>query len=660
MATLDSVKGRARVVVERVSPQVEGGRFPVKREVGDVVEVEADVFCDGHEELACELRWRQDGRSTWSASPMILLGNDRWRGTFELPAQGSYRFAIRAAIDPYATWLRDAIVKAGAGQDLSLPLLVGAEILDAASRRARGGDKRRLAEHAENLRVAAAAGDGRDALEAVAAASVRAMARHSIDPESQLTTTTWPVTADRARARFSSWYEMFPRSAAAQSDRHGTFADVERRLPYVAGLGFDVLYLPPVHPIGRTNRKGRNGAASAGPGDPGSPWAIGAEEGGHCAVHPELGTLDDFDHLLAAARQHGIEVAIDLAFQCSPDHPWVKEHPEWFRHLPDGTIRYAENPPKRYEDIYPIDFDTQDWKALWEALLDVVRFWTSRGVRIFRVDNPHTKPLGFWQWLIGEVKASDPDVLFLSEAFTRPAPMYRLAKIGFSQSYTYFAWRNSKWELEQYLNELHHSEVAEFFRPNLWPNTPDILTEALQRGGRPAFMARLVLAATMAASYGIYGPAFELQEHEPRQSGSEEYRNSEKYEIRHWDLEARHSLAPFVARLNTVRKENPAFQHDRNVQVCSTDNDALIAYSRVWGTNRMVVVVNLDPHYRQSGWLELDLSALRIGPDEPYSVHDQLTDARYRWQGSRNFVALDSVVIPAHVFRVETGAGSAP
>jgi starch synthase (maltosyl-transferring) len=654
---LDTVRGRARVVVERVRPQVDGGRFPAKREVGDVVDVEADVFADGHDELSCELRWRRRGGRGWSVSPMVPLGNDRWRGSFEVPEHGRYEFSLRACVDPYGTWLRDTQIKAQAGLELSVELLVGAELLETAARRAKARQGRTLHEAAETLRSAAAGEDGSSVLESAAAPTLRALTRELVDPESVVTTESWPLDVERRRARAGAWYEMFPRSAASEPGRHGTFADVERRLDYVCRLGFDVLYLPPVHPIGRVHRKGRDGAESAAPDDPGSPWAIGAEEGGHTAVHPELGTLEDLRHLVEAAGERGIEVALDLALQCAPDHPWVKEHPEWFRRLPDGSIRYAENPPKRYQDIYPLDFETPDWKQLWAELLTVVRFWVAQGVRIFRVDNPHTKPLAFWEWLIAAVKAEEPDVLFLAEAFTRPAMMHRLAKIGFSQSYTYFAWRNSKWELEQYMAELHDSEGADYFRPNLWPNTPDILTEALQRGGRGAFMARLVLAATMASSYGIYGPPFELQEHEPRGPGSEEYLHSEKYEIRHWDLGARHSLADFVARVNAVRRANPALQFDRNLRVWWTDNEALVAFSRCHGDNRVLVVVNVDPYHRQSGWVSVEPEALGLGPDEPYQVHDQLTDARFQWQGARNFVMLDPAAVPAHVLVVESLPG---
>ena len=656
------VPGRARAVVEAVRPEVDGGRFPAKRETGDAVEVEADVYADGHDEVSAELRWRHEREGGWHHAPMSPVGGDRFRGVFEVPVQGQYRFCIRAAVDPYATWLRDAGRRLTAGQDLSVELLVGADLLAAAGGRARGRNRSALETAAEDLRGAAE--EGTDAagaavaLRLAASPELRELLRRHPEPDWVVTTGSWPVLAERPRARFGSWYELFPRSAADEPGRHGTFADVERRLDYVAGLGFDVLYLPPIHPIGRTNRKGRDGAAKARPSDPGSPWAIGGEEGGHEAVHPALGTLADFDHLLAAAAAKGIEVAIDLAFQCSPDHPWVKEHPEWFRHLPDGTIRYAENPPKRYEDIYPIDFDTPEWPELWGALLEVVTTWVGRGVRIFRVDNPHTKPLAFWEWLIAAVRAAEPDVVFLSEAFTRPALMHRLAKIGFSQSYTYFTWRNTKWELEQYMDELHQGPAAEFMRPNLWPNTPDILTETLQRDGRAAFMARLVLAATMAASYGIYGPAFELQEHEPRQPGSEEYLHSEKYEIRHWDLGARHSLARFVGRVNAIRRSNPALQHDRNIRRFGIDNEALVAYGRRWGTNRVVVVVNLDPHHRQSGWLDLDPEWLGLGGDDAYVVHDLLTDSRFSWRRGRNFVMLDPAVVPAHVLAVEVGGGA--
>jgi starch synthase (maltosyl-transferring) len=465
---------------------------------------------------------------------------------------------------------------------------------------------------------------------------------------------TLQVVVEPVKARFSAWYEMFPRSGGPVPGVHGTFADCEARLPYIAGMGFDVLYLPPIHPIGTTHRKGRNNAPVCGPGDPGSPWAIGAGAGGHTAVHPELGTLDAFVKFLRQAESHGLKVAMDLAFQCSPDHPYVREHPEWFRRRPDGTIQFAENPPKKYEDIYPLDFECEDRAALMDELKRVVLYWVEHGVRIFRVDNPHTKPLVFWEWLIGEVKRTHPDVIFLAEAFTRPKVMHRLAKLGFSQSYTYFAWRNTAWEIERYFTQLTRTDLVEFFRPSLWPNTPDILTEYLQTGGRPAFIARLALAATLGANYGIYGPAFELCENQAREPGTEEYLNSEKYEIRTWDIDSPDSIKELIARINRIRRDNPALQSDRRLRFHPVDNEQLICYSKHTAdySNVILVVVNLDPHHTHSGWLELPLAELGLEAGTPFQVHDLLSDARYLWHSRRNFIELNPQVAPAHIFRV--------
>ncbi|MCA9227713.1 MAG: alpha-1,4-glucan--maltose-1-phosphate maltosyltransferase, partial [Planctomycetales bacterium] len=472
---------------------------------------------------------------------------------------------------------------------------------------------------------------------------------HATTMERELT-----IVVDRERARFSSWYEMFPRSAADEPGRHGTFQDVIKRLPYVSSMGFNVLYLPPIHPIGQAHRKGRNNSPVAQPGDVGSPWGIGGPEGGHKAVHPQLGTLEDFDQLVLAARQLGIEIALDIAFQCSPDHPYVKEHPQWFRHRPDGTIQYAENPPKKYEDIYPFDFETDDWQALWQELKSVFVFWIERGVRIFRVDNPHTKPFPFWEWVIGELKRDWPDVLFLAEAFTRPKIMYRLAKLGFSQSYTYFSWRNTSEELREYLTELTTTEAAEFFRPNFWPNTPDILTEYLQVGGRPAFIGRLVLAATLSSNFGIYGPAYEHSVNSPRHSGSEEYLDSEKYEVKHYDLRRQDSLASLIGRVNRIRREHRALQTNEGLQFHTVDNQKILCFTKATEdkSELLMMVVNLDPHHTQSGWVELPLADFGLSDDHPYQLHDLLTDARYLWYGSRNYVELNPHVVPAHIFRV--------
>ncbi|HYO23543.1 MAG TPA: alpha-amylase family glycosyl hydrolase, partial [Lacipirellulaceae bacterium] len=461
------------------------------------------------------------------------------------------------------------------------------------------------------------------------------------------------VAVDRERAAFSAWYEMFPRSAAPEP-RHGTLRDVETRLPYVAAMGFDVLYLPPIHPIGRSFRKGPNNATVASPGDPGSPWAIGGEEGGHKAVHPELGTLDDFRSLVRVAERHGLELAMDIAFQCAPDHPYVREHPEWFRRRPDGSIQYAENPPKKYQDIYPFDFECEAWESLWEELRSIFLYWAGEGVQIFRVDNPHTKPFPFWEWVIAEVRREHPGALFLAEAFTRPKIMYRLAKLGFTQSYTYFAWRDTKRELTEYFSELTKTETREFFRGNLWPNTPDILPASLQVGGRGAMMARVVLAATLAGNYGVYGPPFEHGWSAPREPGSEEYLDSEKYQVHQHDVDRPDSLRDFIARVNAIRRARPALSHRGALEFHEVDNEQIICYSRVApdGQDIVLVVVNLDANYPQSGWIRVPLAQFDLPPDRPFQMHDLLTDARYLWHGDRNYIQLDPKVCPAHIFRL--------
>ena len=646
-------EGRRRVVIEAVRPEIDGGRFPIKRTVGERVVVEADVFADGHDVLAGALLYRRAGASAWHEVPLRPLGNDRWHGEFSVSELGRYEYTVEAWIDRFATWRRDLSKKADAGQDVPVELHVGARLIEDAGQRADGRDRKALQRWAEALRDESISEDERVAA-ALDDERTQIAQRH---PDRTFATRygeTLPVVVDRERARFSAWYELFPRSCSTEPGRHGTFKDCEAWLPYVAEMGFDVLYLPPIHPIGVTHRKGPNNAPTAGPNDPGSPWAIGSPEGGHTSVHPDLGTLDVFQRLVGKAREHGLDIALDIAFQCSPDHPWVTEHPEWFRMRPDGSIQYAENPPKRYEDIYPLNFETDDWPNLWAELKGVFEYWIAQGVTVFRVDNPHTKPFRFWEWLIAEIKAEHPDVIFLAEAFTRPKVMYRLAKLGFTQSYTYFAWRNARWDLEDYLRELTQTEIVEYFRPNFWPNTPDILTEYLQSGGRPAFVARLVLAATLSANYGVYGPAFELCEHAPREPGSEEYRHSEKYEIRDWDLDAPHSLRPLIARVNRIRRGNVALQSNGSLRFHPVDNDQLICYSKRSndGANTIIVVVNLDPHHTQAGMVDLRLGQLGLDAEQTYQVHDLLSDARYTWSGARNYVELDPRVVPAHVFRV--------
>jgi starch synthase (maltosyl-transferring) len=647
--------GRARAVVDAVRPAVDGGRFAVKRIVGDRMDVEAHCFADGHDALRVMLRWREEDASDWNEVEMQAQGNDVWRGSFALERIGRYRYTVVAWVDHFLSW-RSEFARREDPADLRLAARVGAGLVGEAARRAAGGDAGQLADWAARLR---AGGD----IEAVRADALDdAMAEIAMRYPDRGLATAWPVTmplvVDRERARYSAWYELFPRSTADTPGRHGTFKDVEKRLPYVAELGFDVLYLPPIHPVGREKRKGRNNALTAAPDDVGSPWAIGAAEGGHKAIHPELGTIEDFRSLVAAAKRHGMEIALDVAYQCAPDHPYVKQHPKWFRWRPDGSVQYAENPPKQYQDIYPFNFDSEDWRGLWAELKSIFGFWIGEGVRIFRVDNPHTKSFAFWEWAIAAIRREHPDVIFLAEAFTRPKVMHRLAKVGFSQSYTYYAWRNTKRELTEYFTELAREPGREYFRPNVWPNTPDILTEALQSGGRPAFMLRLVLAATLSANYGIYGPAYELMEHVAREPGSEEYLDSEKYQLRQWNLDQTDSLRPLVTAVNRIRRENPALRADWRLAFFDTDNDQLIAYCKTTEDleNAIVCVVNLDPHHAHSGWVTLDLAALGIDPGAQYQMHDLLTGARYRWTGPRNFVQIDPQRVPAHVFRVRRRA----
>jgi starch synthase (maltosyl-transferring) len=644
--------GRQRVAIEGVRPEIDHGRFPIKRTVGEEVVVEVDAFADGHDALTVLLRYRPEASQQWTDVPMTLLGNDRWRASFSVTMVGRWQYTITGWVDHFTTWRRDLGKKHEAGHDVQVDLLIGARLIDEASVRATAEEHQILAKWgkdlssekpvAERIRLALSAEVG------------ILMAKY---PDRRFASTydrELTVVVDRDKARFSAWYEMFPRSWSLKAGQHGTFKDCEARLPYISAMGFDVLYLPPIHPIGQTHRKGKNNAPTSSSTDPGSPWAIGGLEGGHTSIHPELGTLQDFRRLMTQARSYGIEIAMDIAFQCSPDHPYVKERREWFRIRPDGTVQYAENPPKKYQDIFPLEFETDRWRELWDELKSVIMYWIEQDVRIFRVDNPHTKPFAFWEWVIGEAKQACPDAIFLAEAFTRPKVMARLAKLGFTQSYNYFPWRNTKSELTQYFTELTQTEVREFLRPNLWPNTPDILTEQLQHGGRAVFTSRFVLAATLGASYGIYGPAFELGEHISREAGSEEYLHSEKYEIRQWDLERSDSLSEFIGHVNRIRRENPALQSDWSLHFHEVANDQLLCYSKRtsdW-SNVILVVVNLSPHHVHSGWLELDLESLGVDAVRPFQVHDLLTDAHYLWQGERNYIEVNPLSAPAHIFRI--------
>jgi starch synthase (maltosyl-transferring) len=647
-------EGRQRVQIEGVSPEIDGGRFPIKRTVGEKVHVEVDMFCDGHDAIAGVILYRPESSQQWQETPLSPLVNDRWEGEFPVSEMGSYVYTITGWVDHFKSWRRDIAKKIDAAQVSPVDWLIGAELIEQASQRASGQDAEQLKTWAAAVRSHHKESNGILEDKALSQELAALAAKY---PDRQFATTyekLLKITVDRERARFSSWYEMFPRSCGAPGE-HGTFSDCIARLPYIAELGFDVLYLPPIHPIGVTFRKGKNNTVVAEPGDVGVPWGIGAPEGGHKAIHPQLGTMEDFRALVAKAQEYGIEIALDLAYQCSPDHPYAREHSQWFKRRPDGTIQHAENPPKKYQDIYPIDFETEDWQNLWEELKSVVLFWIDQGVRIFRVDNPHTKGFDFWEWMIGEVKQAYPEVIFLAEAFTRPKIMYRLAKQGFTQSYTYFTWRNTKWELTEYFKELTQTEVGEFFRPNVWPNTPDILHAFLQQGGQPAFKLRLVLAATLAASYGIYGPAFEVCENRPVREGSEEYLDSEKYQIRVWDLNSPYTIRDWISRVNRIRREHPALQSNNSLRFHQIDNEEIVCYTKQSEdlTDLMLMVVNLSPYHTHSGWLHLPLESLGLKPDQPYQVHDLLNDGQYTWSGEYNYVELNPHERPAHIFRLE-------
>jgi starch synthase (maltosyl-transferring) len=620
-----AIEGRRRVVIENVTPRVDDGRFPVKRVVGDVLTVEADAFTDGHDEIRVVLQSRAGDDENWTETDMEPLGNDRWRASFPLPSIGHYEYSVSAWVDRWETWRHDLKKRVDARQDVTVDLRIGAELVNSAAGRATAGDAATLRAAAAGLTVQQALGDE----------LARVVDRY---PDRTLETTLdqpLAVVVDPARAGFSAWYELFPRSASPDPKRHGTFRDVIARLEYVQQLGFDVLYMPPISPIGRQFRKGPNNQPSTDPSDPGVPWAIGGPEGGHTAVNPDLGTIEDFRALVAAAKDKGIEIALDIAFQASPDHPWVTEHPDWFRARPDGTIQYAENPPKKYQDIYPFDFESRDWRGLWQALNDVFRFWIGQGVTIFRVDNPHTKAFAFWEWCISDIKSDHPEALFLAEAFTRPKPMYRLAKAGFSWSYTYFTWRNSAAEMAEYLTELTSPPVNEFFRPNFWPNTPDILHADIQEGGRAAFEARFVLAATLSSNYGIYGPAYELGENTPRDPGTEEYLDSEKYQQRTWDLDRPDSLRPLITAINRARRDHPALQSMERLWFHPVDNPNLLAYTKNSADRSDIVltVVNFDYEDAQEGLVELDLAGLGLPQNRAYEAVDLVDASRTRWTG---------------------------
>jgi starch synthase (maltosyl-transferring) len=640
----------SHIIVEDVMPSVDGGRYPAKRIAGEPCVVEADIFRDGHQVLRAAIKWRRKQDEAFDEAPMAAVDNDRWRGEFIPTDNTRYVFTIEAWTDLFASWLGDFTKKVKAAQPVASDVLEGIELVEKMRSAARGTDRELLERALARLRKT---NDGPTALAVVSETEISAAAERvgerfgvtRFEPLLEL-------VVDRERARFGTWYEMFVRSQGIEPGKPGTFHDAERRLPELRDLGFDVVYLPPIHPIGHTNRKGPGNVLNGGSNYPGSPWAIGSEAGGHTAVDPSLGTIGDFDRFNAAANRLGMEVALDFAIQCSPDHPWVREHPQWFHHRPDGSIKYAENPPKEYQDIYPIDFDTSDQRGLLEELMRVVRFWRDHGVKIFRVDNPHTKPVQFWNWLINEVQATHPEVVFLAEAFTRPKMMKALAKAGFTQSYTYFTWRNTKYELTEYLTELTQTPMKEYFRPNFFTNTPDILAPVLQSGGRAAFKMRLALAATLSPSYGIYS-GFEFCENQAV-PGTEEYLNSEKYEIKVRDWNQPGNIKEFIGRVNSIRRENPALQQFLNLQFLNTDNDQILFFAKATQdkNNVILVAINLDPLNAHYCTAFVPPEVVGVAPGRSYRVTDLVTGARYVWS-DRNYVRLDPAVEPAHILRVE-------
>lgn len=638
-------------VIENLQPLVDGGRYPVKRVVGDDLAVEADVFKDGHDVVAAALKWRALGETAWHETPMALVENDRWRGVCTVYENTTYEYTVEAWTDTFRGWQHEFAAKFEAGNtELRSEILEGAALLDEAAGRATdAADAVRLRELAEMMR----AGESTQVNEIAHSGELEVLMATYPDRAGATQYAPAPrVIVDRKEARTAAWYEFFPRSAEGHGDRGSTFRDCLPRIDDAKAMGFDVIYFPPIHPIGHTNRKGRNNSVTCEPWEPGVPYAIGSEFGGHKAIEPSLGTFEDFQWLEQEIRSRGMEIALDFALNCSPDHPYVRDHPEWFYRRPDGTIKYAENPPKKYEDIYPLNFRCENWQELWREITSIILFWAERGVRIFRVDNPHTKPVPFWEYLIGTVRTQYPDVIFLSEAFTRPKMMKALAKAGFNQSYTYFTWRETRAELAEYFSELTQTEMREYFRGNLFPNTPDILPRHLQEGGRPAFMIRAVLAATLSSVYGIYS-GFELCENAAL-PGREEYLDSEKYQWKERDWDAPGNIKDWITRLNRIRRENRALHFYDNLRFYRTENDAILCYGKMTPArdNIILVVVNLDPERTQNSHVHIPLEDLGAMETETYQVHDLLSDARYIWRGGANYVELNPAVQPAHVFRV--------
>jgi starch synthase (maltosyl-transferring) len=648
MDFLNITNGQSRVIIEHLSPEIDAGRYAVKAIVGEKINVTADIFTDGHDHLSAFLKYKKNSDHEWSEMRMRPTFNDRYEGSFIVDSIGYYTYSIEAFIDHGETWLHETLLKIKADQHVDVELLMGADILE-----------KMIADGADTKRIKAIKKifiDKNEYCKALEFVKSEEMANLILQyPHRQFVSKYKDLRlwVDRKKAGFSAWYSMFPRSASSTPNTHGTFADVEKNvLPKIKKMGFDVLYIPPIHPIGRAFRKGKNNNTTCVENEPGVPYAIGSELGGHTAIHPELGNLADFKKLVKACEKEGIELAMDLAIQCSPDHPWATEHPSWFKIRPDGSIQYAENPPKKYQDIYPINYETENWQALWLELKQVVITWAEWGVRIIRVDNPHTKSFQFWEWLIEEVHKVYPEMIFLSEAFTRPRVKENLAKVGFTQSYTYYTWRNTKAELIEYLNSLTMSEMSRYFRPNFWPNTHDILPNCLQSGSEAMYIIRYFMAATLSSNYGIFGPVFENMVSEPM-PGKEEYLNSEKYEIAHWDWSKTNKLTMLIGDLNRARNDNAALQATNNLYFCDIENDQILAYFKTDGNgNNILAVVNIDPNQTHSGCVKVPIGLMNIGFDQNYMVKDLITDQEYKWKGEMNYVELNPNIMPVHLFRI--------
>ncbi|MGN6566835.1 MAG: alpha-1,4-glucan--maltose-1-phosphate maltosyltransferase [Flavipsychrobacter sp.] len=646
-----SSAGRKRVIISNILPSVDKGQFPAKAIINRELKITADIFTDGHDEIAASILLKHATDKQWKEYPLTLINNDHWYYSF-LPAKlGIYQFQMLAWIDDFTTWTNGLKKKFEAGQDVAVELQIGVQLVEDAITRSTGKSKVQLQQWIETLKSS-----DKDISEKVAFVQQNDIKDVLVKCRNKNRVTQYPqvfeVFVERQRAGFSAWYELFPRSAAKEIERHGTFNDVIKILPRIAHMGFDVVYFPPIHPIGEVNRKGRNNSLKANADDPGSPWAIGNKKGGHKAIHPELGTLKDFKKLITEAQKCGLEIAMDIAFQCAPDHPYVSQHPEWFKWRPDGTVQFAENPPKKYEDILPFNFESEDWEGLWQELKSVIEYWIKNGIFIFRVDNPHTKAIPFWEWVIKEIKEQHPEVIFLAEAFTRPRIMERLAKIGFTQSYTYFTWRHTKRELEEYIEELTQTELKYYFRPNFWPNTPDILTPELATGKENGHIIRLILAATLSSNYGIYGPIYELNIEETM-PGKEEYNHNEKYEIKHWDWDFYTKTYELITRINKIRKRNHAFQATDNIVFAETTNDHIICYVKYdqESENVCIVAVNLDPFNTHSANIKLPVIKDYKWPNA-IQVTDLLSGDKYQWNGEWNYVELNPYDIPAHILKV--------